>query len=500
MVRENRNNPAQLKTIIRTFGPVLSNGATNIKQDVYLSPSQVLWENSETSRVEEESVWGGIFAESISKKEYELCGEFVEEKEPLFCGELDFEDEVEDENKVKEKENERGRHSEREIDISDEICGDEEGEVTARGSVELDVFSSSTIEANSTERCLDSENEEENNSDNEHNSDNNNDNDNDDETTSQITVCDDNYSDNETYNYGLLSYQDMLGTGKGTHEYYHGGKKGSRSFEASLMQRMNENLRPEADDLGDKTPRSESSTIHECEEFPVALCEDKRTVFQLFTSLGIDWCRYCGTTEGINWRPGPWGKRTLCNKHGCDYKGYGFASKTPRLDLRSFIGETVEQRIMPVLQSYCYVCLSDKSPEEDPLLSCIGCPNSYHLKCYEKSHSTLPYSQLPWLCHSACRDSFRKKRIVVELQKRKLPFMCSSSLKRFSSESSDISLSPPASSLSPASPPSSRKRSPSTSPAFEPELKSTRSLKKRKSGRPLKLSSKGLTSGICLTG
>lgn len=36
------------------------------------------------------------------------------------------------------------------------------------------------------------------------------------------------------------------------------------------------------------------------------------TVFENLTKLGIDWCRYCGTTEGVNWRPGPWGKRTLC--------------------------------------------------------------------------------------------------------------------------------------------------------------------------------------------
>jgi hypothetical protein len=36
------------------------------------------------------------------------------------------------------------------------------------------------------------------------------------------------------------------------------------------------------------------------------------TIFQTLTKSGIDWCRYCGTTEGVNWRPGPWGKRTLC--------------------------------------------------------------------------------------------------------------------------------------------------------------------------------------------
>jgi predicted component of type VI protein secretion system len=36
------------------------------------------------------------------------------------------------------------------------------------------------------------------------------------------------------------------------------------------------------------------------------------TIFQKLTKASVDWCRYCGTTEGVNWRPGPWGKRTLC--------------------------------------------------------------------------------------------------------------------------------------------------------------------------------------------
>ena len=36
------------------------------------------------------------------------------------------------------------------------------------------------------------------------------------------------------------------------------------------------------------------------------------TIYQKLTKQNVDWCRYCGTTEGVNWRPGPWGKRTLC--------------------------------------------------------------------------------------------------------------------------------------------------------------------------------------------
>lgn len=80
------------------------------------------------------------------------------------------------------------------------------------------------------------------------------------------------------------------------------------------------------------------------------------TVFELLSKKGVDWCRYCGTTEGVNWRPGPWGKRTLCNKHGCDYKGYGFACKLPRLDLSAFENECVAERRIPVLQQCTLFC------------------------------------------------------------------------------------------------------------------------------------------------
>ncbi|TPX64023.1 hypothetical protein SpCBS45565_g06207 [Spizellomyces sp. 'palustris'] len=67
------------------------------------------------------------------------------------------------------------------------------------------------------------------------------------------------------------------------------------------------------------------------------------TVYEEFTQKGIDWCRYCGVTKAgqtAAFRPGPWGRRTLCNKHGCDYKGYGYADKQSRLDLTQFRGES----------------------------------------------------------------------------------------------------------------------------------------------------------------
>ena len=35
-------------------------------------------------------------------------------------------------------------------------------------------------------------------------------------------------------------------------------------------------------------------------------------IFERFWESGIIWCRFCGTTDGVNWRKGPWGSKTLC--------------------------------------------------------------------------------------------------------------------------------------------------------------------------------------------
>ncbi|KAI8985463.1 hypothetical protein BDB01DRAFT_834988 [Pilobolus umbonatus] len=144
------------------------------------------------------------------------------------------------------------------------------------------------------------------------------------------------------------------------------------------------------------------------------------TLYQKLTEKNIDWCRYCGTTEGVNWRPGPWGKRTLCNKHGCDYKGYGFACKLPRLDLTRFSHETIEKRDRPVLQLFCAHCQQQES-DNDCLVCCEGCPQAFHQKCYHKSELT--DNNIPWFCSSVCKDNLDQNRVVVELPRKRLPLM-----------------------------------------------------------------------------
>ncbi|KAL1920965.1 uncharacterized protein VTP21DRAFT_11600 [Calcarisporiella thermophila] len=148
------------------------------------------------------------------------------------------------------------------------------------------------------------------------------------------------------------------------------------------------------------------------------------TLFDELTQAGIDWCRFCGTTEGVNWRPGPWGKRTLCNKHGCDYKGYGFACKQPRLDLTPFFGESITERSRPVLQYFCTECQRPESWADNVLVRCEGCPKAFHQKCFPGGiESSLVAGKDRWFCEKGCRENAKRKRIVVELPRKRLPLM-----------------------------------------------------------------------------
>ncbi|KAJ8661600.1 hypothetical protein O0I10_002868 [Lichtheimia ornata] len=136
------------------------------------------------------------------------------------------------------------------------------------------------------------------------------------------------------------------------------------------------------------------------------------TVFERLTQAGIDWCRYCGTTEGVNWRPGPWGKRTLCNKHGCDYKGYGIASRLPRLDLSAFANEHLEERKRPVVQQFCIVCHSPESVVGNKLVACEGgCSRAYHQHCRIPSIPNTACHDQQWCCSTLCRENRKRNKV-----------------------------------------------------------------------------------------
>ncbi|KAI8879394.1 hypothetical protein K501DRAFT_325546 [Backusella circina FSU 941] len=152
--------------------------------------------------------------------------------------------------------------------------------------------------------------------------------------------------------------------------------------------------------------------------------ESDTTLFQHLTESGIDWCRYCGTTEGVNWRPGPWGKRTLCNKHGCDYKGYGLASRQPRLDLSAFINEALSDRIKPVIQQFCIVCQSPQEQEGDHLIVCGGgCSRAYHQQCHTPVINMNRSDPVRWYCSALCKENRKRNKVVVELPRKHMPLL-----------------------------------------------------------------------------
>lgn len=148
----------------------------------------------------------------------------------------------------------------------------------------------------------------------------------------------------------------------------------------------------------------------------------------------LGWCRYCGTTNGVNWRPGPWGKRTLCNRHGCDFKGYGFAAHKLKLDLSAFYDETLEHRKIPIIKEFCMHCQSKVSLETKPLRMCHGCPRSYHLQCFseafhesgsaeeQQKHTNEWCPGNPWFCSGKCLAQYNECRVDIELPKKGLPY------------------------------------------------------------------------------
>ncbi|ORZ16491.1 hypothetical protein BCR42DRAFT_491522 [Absidia repens] len=199
-----------------------------------------------------------------------------------------------------------------------------------------------------------------------------------------------------------------------------------QSTSTTVIKKRKQNKKP-------KTTASTSTVIPPLESHDHLEKTDPRptchpTLYQKLTKTNVDWCRYCGTTEGVNWRPGPWGKRTLCNKHGCDYKGYGFACKLPRLNLTGYVHESLHDRDRPVLQFYCATCHQMESWDTNVLVRCEGCYKSYHQKCYHGDEQPLTDAFVagdqPWYCEETCRENVACGRVVVEISRKRLPLMC----------------------------------------------------------------------------
>lgn len=163
----------------------------------------------------------------------------------------------------------------------------------------------------------------------------------------------------------------------------------------------------------------------------------KTQIYEYFNEKGVDWCRYCGVAgeTGTFWKLGPWGDRTLCHKHGCEFFGCGFARVTrTRLDLTEFYGEKRSDRTRPIVSNYCSICweqveISDKSE----YLSCNGCPLTFHKSCYNTKVENSPF-----YCTETCHENFEKCLIRPQFHsKSSFPFY--RQILTLPSESEDLS-------------------------------------------------------------
>lgn len=98
----------------------------------------------------------------------------------------------------------------------------------------------------------------------------------------------------------------------------------------------------------------------------------------------------------------------------------------PRLDLTSFASETIDKRARPVLQSFCSHCQRQESWKENQLVLCEGCPKAFHQECFcdgEVLTNGFIKSDTAWYCSEECQDNLKRKKIVVELPRKRLPLM-----------------------------------------------------------------------------
>lgn len=176
---------------------------------------------------------------------------------------------------------------------------------------------------------------------------------------------------------------------------------------------------PPTDDLTSSKPLLSSSELDDITVFidntthvsnlPGIMVPDV-PIYEFLSERNVDWCRYCGVAgdTGTFWKLGPWGDRSLCHKHGCEFFGCGFARVTrTRLDLTEFYGEKRTERQHPIISEFCSICW-ERNTEDSQIISCHGCPLSFHKSCLENTpHNTRNISG-HFFCTEKCIDNFEK--------------------------------------------------------------------------------------------
>lgn len=59
------------------------------------------------------------------------------------------------------------------------------------------------------------------------------------------------------------------------------------------------------------------------------------------------------------------------------------------------------------------------------MIRCEGCPKAFHQKCHGETpiSDEVASSDKAWFCDDSCRENVKKRRVCVELPKKRLPLM-----------------------------------------------------------------------------
>ena len=76
------------------------------------------------------------------------------------------------------------------------------------------------------------------------------------------------------------------------------------------------------------------------------------------------------------------------------------------------------------------------------MVRCEGCPKAFHQQCHGDSPipDEIALSDKAWFCDEMCRENVKKRRVCVELPKKRLPLMSTPKLATSSGNSLPSSL------------------------------------------------------------
>jgi len=131
--------------------------------------------------------------------------------------------------------------------------------------------------------------------------------------------------------------------------------------------------------------------------------EDEGNLYARLGKRSKHWCRFCGTTAGQKWYPGPWGPGTVCYRHSEQCKG------ADKVDLSCFLHE--KERKEPVVRDYCGKCWG-RLDVRSSCLRCYGCPFAYHVGCVPAGSKMINGR---WFCSASCQGHLENLGINVNL-------------------------------------------------------------------------------------